>query len=293
MSSVSVVRKDFRGARRSRLLWAAAVVLGLIAALLAYVSGNAAGTSTETVQSLFQALTLIMSILLPVVALVASYLAIAGEREGGGIKFLLSLPNTRRDVFVGKLASRLAIVAAGIGFMYVAAISVALTRHGAFPAAVVFGTLLVTALYGATFVSVAVSMSAAAASKSRAIAGAFGSYFVLVILYVFPVIQIPSMVRWLHTTILGADPNPDLYNAVQYTSPYLAYRKATNLVLPTDMRQVIFGSSLPDDISYGSAAANTELPIYLQDEFSVAILAFWLVVPLLVGYWLFQRADLE
>ena len=223
----------------------------------------------------------------------ASYLAIAGERESGGIKFLLSLPNTRRDVFVGKLASRLGIVTAGIGFMYVAAISVALTRHGAFPAAVVFGTLLVTVVYGATFVSVAVSMSAAAASKSRAIAGAFGSYFVLVILYVFPVIQVPTMVRWLHTTILGADPNPDLYNAVQYTSPYLAYRKATNLVLPADMRQVIFASSLPDDISYGSAAANTELPLYLQDEFSVVVLAFWLVVPLLVGYWLFERADLE
>ena len=293
MSSASVVRKDFRGARRSRMLWASAIVLGLIAALLAYVSGSSAGTSTETVQSLFRTLALIMSVLLPIVALVASYLAIAGERESGGIKFLLSLPNTRRDVFVGKLASRLTIVAAGIGFMYIAAISVALTRHGAFPAAVILGTLLVTAVYGATFVSVAISMSAAAASKSRAIAGAFGSYFVLVILYVFPVVQIPTMVRWLHTTILGADPNPDLYNAVQYTSPYLAYRKAINLVLPADQRQVIFYSSLPDDIEYGSAAANTELPMYLQDEFSVVILAFWLVVPLVLGYWLFKRADLE
>ena len=293
MSAVSVFRKDFRGARRSRMLWAAAVVLGVIAALLAYVAGDSGGTSTETVQSLFRTLALIMSVLLPVVALVASYLAIAGERESGGIKFLLSLPNTRRDVFVGKLASRLGIVAAGVGFMYVAAVSVALTRHGAFPAAVVFGTLLVTVAYGATFVSVAVSMSAAAASKSRAIAGAFGSYFVLVILYVFPVVQIPTMVRWVHTTILGADPNPDLYNAVQYTSPYLAYRKAVNLVLPAERRQVIFYSSLPDDIQYGSAAANAELPVYLRDEFSAVVLAFWLVVPLAAGYWLFQRSDLE
>jgi ABC-2 type transport system permease protein len=275
------------------MLWAAAVVLGLIAALLAYVAGNAGGTSTETVVSLFRVLTLIMSILLPVVALVASYLAIAGERESGGIKFLLSLPNTRRDVFVGKLASRLGIVAAGVCFMYVAAVSVALTRHGAFPAAVVFGTLLVTAVYGATFVSVAVSMSAAAASKSRAIAGAFASYFALVILYVFPVVQIPAMVRWLHTTILGADPNPDLYNAVQYTSPYLAYRKATNLVFPADQRQRVFYSSLPEEFDPETMSANAQLPVYLQDEFSLVVLAFWLVVPLAAGYWLFQRSDLE
>jgi ABC-2 type transport system permease protein len=293
MSTASVFRKDFTGARRSRMLWATAVVLGLIAALLAYVSGETGGTSTETVQSLFRALTLIVSVLLPIVALVATYLAIAGEREGGGIKFLLSLPNTRRDVFVGKLASRFGIVAAGVGFMYVAATSVALTRHGAFPAAVVFGTLLVTVVYGATFVSVALSLSAAAASRSRAIAGAFGSYFVLVILYVFPVVRIPMMVRWVHTTVLGADPNPDLYNAVQYTSPFLAYRKATNLVLPDDMRQTVFQSSLPQEADLAVEEYNAALPVYLQDEFSVVVLTFWLVVPLVLGYLLFERADLE
>lgn len=293
MSTVTVAKKDFKMARRSKLLWAAAIVLGLIAAFVGYVSGNAPGTDTEQVRALFRVLTMILSVLLPIVALVASYLAIAGEREGGGIKFLLSLPNTRRGVFVGKLLSRNGIVAGGVGFMYVAAISVALARHGAFPAGVVFGTLLVTLIYGSTFVSVALAMSSAAASRSRAIAGAFGTYFVLVILYVFPVVSVGDIARWLHTTLLGADPNPDLYNAVQYTSPYLAYRKAVNLVLPADMRQIVFYSSLPEDVSYGSAEANEVLPLYLQDEFAPVVLAFWLVVPLLIGYALFERADLE
>ena len=293
MSTVTVAKKDFKAARRSKLLWAAAVLLGLIAAFVGYVSGDASGTDAEQVRSLFRALTLILGILLPIVALVASYLAIAGEREGGGIKFLLSLPNTRRDVFVGKLLSRNGIVAGGVGFMYVAAVSTALTRHGAFPAGVVFGTLLVTLVYGSTFVSVALAMSSAAASRSRAIAGAFGTYFLLVILYVFPVVQVSRIARWVHTTVLGADPNPDLYNAVQYTSPYLGYRKAVNLVLPADMRQVVFRSSVPDDVSYGSAEANEALPLYLQDEFSVVVLGVWLVAPLLIGYLLFERADLE
>jgi ABC-2 type transport system permease protein len=292
VSALSVARKDFRGARRSRLLWAAAVVLGLIAAFAAYVSGTS-GQSADLVRRLFRLLTLVLAVLLPVVALVASYLAIAGEREGGGIKFMLSLPNTRRDVFVGKLASRLGIVAGGVAFMYVAAASVALTRHAAFPAGVVFGTLVLSLVYGGTFVSIAVSLSAAAASRSRAIAGAFGSYFVLVILYIFPVVQIPTMVRWVHTTLLGADPNPDLYNAVRYTSPFLAYRKSINLVMPADLRQTVFRSSLPADTSLDTGQVNAALPVYLSDEFSLIVFAFWVVVPLTAGYLVFERSDLE
>ena len=258
----------------------------------AYVSGTS-GQSADLVRRLFRLLTLVLAVLLPVVALVASYLAIAGEREGGGIKFMLSLPNTRRDVFVGKLASRLGIVAGGVAFMYVAAASVALTRHAAFPAGVVFGTLVLSLVYGGTFVSIAVSLSAAAASRSRAIAGAFGSYFVLVILYIFPVVQIPTMVRWVHTTLLGADPNPDLYNAVRYTSPFLAYRKSINLVMPADLRQTVFRSSLPADTSLDTGQVNAALPVYLSDEFSLVVFAFWVVVPLTAGYLVFERSDLE
>jgi hypothetical protein len=46
-------------------------------------------------------------------------------------------------------------------------------------------------------------------------------------------------VKWVHTEILSADPNPDLYNAVHYTSPYLAYRKGVNLVLPEELQREI------------------------------------------------------
>jgi ABC-2 type transport system permease protein len=300
MSTLSVARKDFRGAKRSRLLWAAAIALGLIAAFAAYVSGTATGASTRTVQELFALLTRVLAVLLPIVALVATYLAIAGEREAGIIKFTLSLPNTRREMFAGKLLSRLGIVAGGVVFMYVAAVSVAVTRHGAFPVGVIFGTLLVTLVYGATFVSIALSLSAAAASRSRAIAAAFGSYFVLVILYVFPLVRIPDMVEWVHTTLLGADANQDLYNAVEYTSPFLAYRKATNLVVPEELEETVFRRSATGgaegggpETATGAAEAASEIPVYLTDEFSVVVLAFWLVVPLLVGYWRFEGADLE
>lgn len=299
MRVLTVAGKDFNGVRRSQTLWAGAIALGFVAVLLSYANQGFNQSETEAVQSTFHFLTVVLSLLLPIVALVASYLAIAGERESGGIKFLLSLPNTRRDVFTGKLLSRLVFVSAGIGVMYIAATSVSLTKHGAFPAGVIVGTLLLTIIYGAVFVSIGISLSATVASRSKAIGRSLVAYFVLVLLYLFPVIQISNVVRELHTTILGMDANPDLYNAVEYTSPYLAYQKATNLAVPENLEQRFFEDSATNAQAAVSQAGGEaskvalDLPFYLSDEFSLVILAVWLVLPLIVGYRAFKGADLE
>ncbi|MFC7193499.1 ABC transporter permease [Halosimplex aquaticum] len=84
MSTVTVAKKDFKAARRSKMLWGAAIALGMIAAFVGYVAGGAEATDVRRVQSLFRTLAMFLGVLLPIVALVASYLAIAGEREGGG-----------------------------------------------------------------------------------------------------------------------------------------------------------------------------------------------------------------
>jgi hypothetical protein len=42
------------------------------------------------------------ALLIPLAALVAAYLSIAGERESGSIKFALSLPISRGDLVLGK-----------------------------------------------------------------------------------------------------------------------------------------------------------------------------------------------
>ncbi|WP_302080528.1 ABC transporter permease [Salinibaculum rarum] len=300
MSIAAVARKGLKATGRSQTLWAGAITLGIIAVLLAFANQGTNQSPAEAVKRTFHTLTIVLSLLLPIVALVASYLAIAGEREGGGIKFLLSLPNQRRAVFLGKLLSRLVVVAVGIGFIYVAATSVSLTKHGAFPAVVIFGTLLLTLTYGSVFVSIAVWLSAGAASRSRAVGRALTAYFVLVLLYLFPIIQISSLVRAVHTDLLGMETNPDLYNAIEYTSPYRAYQKATNLVVPDGLKQRPFLDSAANaDTAAASrgvdeaARAAPELPVYLTDEMSLLILAFWLVVPVLLGIRTFNRAELE
>ncbi|MBV0923429.1 ABC transporter permease [Halomicroarcula limicola] len=283
MSALDVARKDFKGARRSRSLWTVATLLGAVTALIAFGYQGYQLSPRETVVRLFSTMGLLLAMLLPVVALVASYMAIAGERESGGVKFLLGLPNTRRDVFLGKLLSRLAVVAAGVTFMFATASAVAVARHGVLPAGVVVGMLAISLAYAAVFVAIAVALSSALAERSRAIAAAIGSYFLLVILYVVPGIGVSTVAQWVHTTMLGAEPNLDLYNAVTYTSPFIAYRKAVNLVLPAGMEQRVLQR----------AGENSELPAYLGDEVALAVFAVWLVVPLAIGYLRFEGADLE
>lgn len=283
MSIRSVATKDFKGARRSRSLWAVATVLGVLTALIGYSFQGYQTTPLESFQQLMRQLVVLVMLLLPIVALVASYMSIAGERESGGIKFLLSVPNTRRDVFLGKLVSRMAIVTVGVVFMFVTAVAGGYARNGVLPLGLVAGVVAMTILYSGTFVSIAVALSAGAAARSRAIAAAFGSYFVLVLLFIVPGLNLSAIIRWVHQTLLGFDRNLDLYNAITYVSPLTAYRQGTNMVFPEALEQRVFQR----------AQEGGELPAYLAEEVSLLVFAVWLVVPLVLGYLRFKGADLQ
>lgn len=260
-----------------------ATTLAVLFALIAYGFDGYQLTPTESVQELFRTLSIVLAVLLPIVALVSSYLAIAGERESGGIKFLLSVPNTRRDVFVGKLLSRFLVVSAGVAFIFAAAVSVAVAKHGVLAMQSTVGLFVLSVVYATIFVGIAVALSAAAAARSRAVSSAIGAYFLLVILYVVPFFRISTIVQWLHTTVLGFSPNLDLYNAITYTSPFIAFRKATNLVFPASQEVPVFRRG----------ADAVDLPVYLSDEFSLVIFAVWLIFVPVAGYLRFNRADLE
>lgn len=284
MSVVTVAKKDLTSVRRSRMLWAVTTLLALLAAMIGYWYEGFQATPAETVNQLFNILSLILAVLLPIVALVASYLSIAGERGSGGIKFLLGFPNTRRDVFLGKLGSRLTLVGAGLGFVFLVVTSVASARHHVVPIRTVVGLFVVSFLYASVFVCIGVALSGAVATRSRAIAAAVGSYFVLVIAFIIPNIRITTIVRWLHQQLLGFESNPNLYDAITYVSPYVAFRKATNLVFPPAQQMQVFTRS---------GETNPQLPGYLSDEFSLVVFALWLAVPLVLGYLRFDRTDLK
>lgn len=301
MRTLTVARKDFKDARRTKTLWLVVGLLTFLGALMAYVfpNNNSSISATEAFQQALLGITVVVSIILPIVVLIATYLAIAGERESGSIKFMLSLPNSRFSVFAGKVLSRSGIVLGAVTLMLLIVAGILTVTLGAFPVAFVAGTTAIVGLYSLSFVSVAIAMSSSLATRSRAIAGAVGSYFVLVVFYVFPIASVTDVVRWLHHDLLGMATNQDLYDFVEFTSPFMAFRKSLNLVLPSDLENGFtrpFRATRVEEVSgvssYQEALQAVDLPVYLTDGFALVIFAFWITVPLAIGYWRFERAEL-
>jgi len=75
-----------------------------------------------------------MSFFVPMLGLAISYAAIAGERDSGSIKLLLSLPNSRRDVILGKFIGRCAVLTIAILSGYVVVAAFALLTYESFAA---------------------------------------------------------------------------------------------------------------------------------------------------------------
>jgi ABC-2 type transport system permease protein len=250
--------------------------------MVAYVNLGRGAPPIREAQNAYGLLAGLVGVLVPIVAIVASYMSITGERASGGIKFLLAFPNTRRDVFAGKLLSRLAVVGVMVLFMFVAATAITVAKYGVFPIGVAVGMLAVTLVYAWVSVALSVAFSSATASRSQAIAAAVGSYFLLVILNL--TFRFSQVVRLVQNRILGMDPNQHLYAAFDYISPYIAFQKAANLVYPAGMERDVFRMS---------EEARQSLPVYLTDEFSLVVFAAWLVIPLALGYLRFERSDLQ
>ncbi|WP_049923526.1 ABC transporter permease subunit [Halopiger djelfimassiliensis] len=279
MSTLDVARKDFLDTRRSKVIWLVIFIYTGFVGLLMFIQQDQLEyheTLRAGVVSNLNNIVGLGAYLIPIVALVAAYLAIAGERETGSAKFLLGLPNTRRDVIVGKFLSRSLVIALGITSAYLVAAGLLVTVYPLFPVTpfgVMFGMML---LYAVAYVAVAIGISASVTSKARAAAVGFGLYFVLNVL---PIFILPGdIVRKLHTDVLGASESPVLYHFVSQLVPLEALTRGIRPVTNYDM----MGGPLPEDA-----------PFYVQPEFMPVVLCVWIVVPLVIGYYRFRSADVS
>ncbi len=282
MSWVAVARKDIDDAIRSRTLLGLVVVLTLLEVLVFALPGFLA--DGFPVAGAVWLITFPASIVAPLVALVASYLAVAGERESGSVKILLGLPPSRGDVVLGKFVGRAVVVELAILASFAVGAVVLLVAFGEFP---FVAYALVTALTGflaVAFVGLAVGLSAAAPSRARAMAPAIGLYVLFVVLWDLFVTALPIAADWLFSVTLRSA----TVDLITILSPPKAYGRLINSMVIPSLRE-----TLPDGMAAGlPSLAPSSGPLYLQDPFVLGLLAAWTVLPLLLGYWRFARADL-
>jgi ABC-2 type transport system permease protein len=274
MTWATVARKEFADAVRSRMLWAIVVVLAVMTSLAAGLSRLIPEVPVDATLAVGAAAQF-AALLVPILALIAAYLALAGERESGSLKVLLGLPPSRAEVLAGKFVGRSGVVAVGLALGF--AVSGVTTRllYGDLPLAGFLVVTALTVLLGVAFVGVAVGISAVTDTRARAMTLAVAAYLGLTLLWdLFP--------QGLVLVVTGAMPGetvPAWFLLVQALSPSGAYNALVQVVLaggPAAMAARLAGPT----------------PAYLDPLVFLGILLAWTVVPLLVGYDRFRRADL-
>lgn len=276
----TIARKEVADAVRSRMLWAIVAVFGVLSAGLSV----AVSLVPQLGESSVVAVTMAgqsAQMLGPIIALIAAYLAVAGERESGSIKVLLGLPPSRGDVVLGKVAGRGAVVAAGLmaGFL-LAGVAIALV-YGSLPLAPFALLTLLTGALGLVFVGVAVGISAATATRGRAMTLSIAVYLVVVLFW-------DLFAQFTHLAVLGSFPGetiPAWYALLQVLSPVGAYDALMNALLASVAAEATV-PTMADRLTGGT------VPFYLEGWFALVVLLAWGVVPLAVGYLRFSRSDL-
>lgn len=271
----TIARYDFTNVRRSKMLWGVILLYVGFGGLLFY-SGGTGGEQTVVDTLFFQMFS--TALFLPLVAIVAGYLSIAGERESNTIKFLLSRPVPRSSIVLGKFISRgmTVLVALLAGFLVGIAIAAALYPSLALVEFLQFVSL--TVLFVGAYVSTAIGLSAMTDTRSKAMATTIGFYFVTDILWVFGSFSVIGALGFFFEGVLGLSPHDHFYEFVYRLSPTGAY---------LNTEYFIFDASNYDRLP----ALGSDLPFYLEPWFSVLIMLAWIVVPLIAGYLSFEQAE--
>ncbi|OTF11573.1 ABC transporter permease subunit [Halorubrum sp. SD612] len=273
---LTIARKEFGDALRSRVVWAIVAVIAAVSSLSAalplLVPEADVGAGPEAA---IGGASQFAGLLVPIMALIAAYLSVAGERESGSLKVLLGLPPSRGEVLAGKFLGRGVAVAAGIaaGFAISGVVTAAL--YAALPVGAFLATTALTVLLAVSFLGIAVGISAVTATRARAMTLAITAYLGLTLLWDLA----PNGVHLLVTGRLPGAGVPAWFLLVRGLSPTGAYN-------------ALVGRPLLGDAGV-AAATGGPAPAFLSPVVFLAVMVAWAAVPLAVGYLGFRRADLS
>lgn len=182
----TVFGQEFRLARRNLWVLLATGVLGLFAVALGlFGAGQGAALKADVLTLTAASLATLSVYLIPLIALLMSYDALAGEIERGSLALTLATPVRRWEVFTGKFLAQTA--AAGLAILLAfggAGLAIGLI-FGTGPAGIAAWTRLMTTsvALGAVFVGMGLMLSALTGRTARAAAAAVGTWLVVVVLY--------------------------------------------------------------------------------------------------------------
>lgn len=303
--SYAVARKEFQDTIRSRWFLVLSLFFVLVFSLIPIaqlylqigrgISGG--GTTDDLIFLLKDAI----SLLVPLIAVVVGHGAITGERDTGTLKILLSLPNTRRDVVLGKIIGRSLVVALPIFIGFAVAALLVLPTDMSIELGNYVGFSLLTAFLGVIFVSLSVGISAAMPRNFYSMIGSVAAFFYFGFLWNLGANGIGTiLVEYANIT---STTRMKTVLAIKLINPMQAFKTLVDSVVQSsavDARVLMFGvfrrgaaceQALGGSISEGGCQVSA-LPFQYSDPVIFGYMLFWLVVPAIAGYYVFRDADL-
>lgn len=261
MSLGVLARRDALDPYRSRSLWVLLFVFVAVFGLVGYLV-NTTFTSLPVIAAQ------LLVVLGPLAALAFTYDSIAGPRENGSLRVLLSYPYSRREVVLGTFLGRVAVVSLAVLVGLAAVLVTSAVSGGATASfdgmAVVAGLALILTT---AVVSVAIGISASTSTSTRAAILAFGVYLLFSGFWGL----VPTVVRWaLNDFSLPTSQPPEWVFVWNQLNPFNAFRSAVE-------------GLVNEPLSAG---------FYHEPWFGVLVLLAWIVLPVAVGILRFERADL-
>lgn len=185
-SALAVAAIELRLGTRNRWLLLSAIVLTGFALVLGFV--GAAPTGTVKVDPLTVSVANLATLtvyLVPLMALLLAFDAIAGEVERGTIQLVLASPISRTSLIAGKFLGHLIVLGAAVTIGYgLAGAAVYLFAGGTVEGLFSLARLIVSAIgLGAAFLAIGYVASALTRQSGTAAACAVGIWLVAVVLY--------------------------------------------------------------------------------------------------------------
>ncbi len=184
---LSTARIEFLIAFRNRWVLIATAMMMLFSLVLSVAGSAPTGElGVDRLSVTVASLTSLSVYLVPLIALLISFDAVAGEVERGTLPLHLTYPLGRGELLLGKLAAQLAVVALAVMLGYAAAAVVSIQTSG--PAALeglpaLLRLTWTSTLLGAAFLSLGHAMSALARRPSGAAGLSIALWLVFIVLY--------------------------------------------------------------------------------------------------------------
>jgi ABC-2 type transport system permease protein len=283
VSLVVIAKKEFSDSVRSNVLIGLMVLFVLFAGGFTYLFSQAPGIlggggATASTPALITAMGTAAGLLVPLIGLIVGYKSIVGERASGSLDLLLNLPHTRRDVVLGKLVGRTAVVVVAILVGFAAAGGIGLVFYDGFAVDAFVLFTLVTIVVGFVFVAIAIAFSSAVRSTTLALTGAIGLFFLFRFVWGLALEILWAASHGFDVDVGGTISDvPAWFRFLSAMNPITAYDNAGRAVI----------DALPANPVFAQSDA-----IYAQDWFGFVVLAFWFLVPLALGYLRFKSTDL-